>query len=91
MFINRKLLSALSLAGLVAAGGAHAAGLVAAGNAFHISGSTALDNQIKDALLLPSSAGGPCTAGTISVYTDAPALSPGRAKFDQITSSDGRL
>ena len=76
MFTNRKLLSVLSLVGLVAAGGAHAAGLVAAGDAFHISGSTALDNQVKDALLLPSSAGGPCTAGTISVYTDAPALSP---------------
>jgi hypothetical protein len=76
MFTNRKLLSALSLAGLVASGGAHAAGLVSAGNAFHISGSTALDNQVKDALLLPSSAGGPCTAGTITVYTDAPALTP---------------
>jgi hypothetical protein len=76
MSTNLKLLSALSLAGLLVGGAAHAAGLVAAGNAFHISGSTALDNQIKDALLLPSSAGGPCTAGTISVYTDAPSTAP---------------
>jgi hypothetical protein len=74
MFKNSKLLSALGLAGLVVGGGAQAAGLVAAGNAFHISGSTALDNQVKDALLLPPASGGPCTAGTISVYTDAPVV-----------------
>ena len=77
MFTKSKLLTALGLMGLVAGGGAQAAGLVTAGNAFHISGSTALDNQIKDALLLPSTAGGPCTAGTISVYTDAPPLAGG--------------
>lgn len=77
MFTKSKLLPALGLIGLAAGGGAQAAGLVAAGNAFHISGSTALDNQIKDALLLPSASGGPCAAGTISVYTDAPALAGG--------------
>jgi hypothetical protein len=77
MFTNRKLISALGLAGLVAGGAAQAAGLVAPGNAFHISGSTALDNQIKDALLLPPADGGPCSAGTVSVYTDAPFLGAG--------------
>lgn len=77
MLIRHKLLPAIGLLGLIAAGGAQAAGLVTAGHAFHISGSTALDNQIKDALLLPSSAGGPCTAGTISVYTDAPFIAAG--------------
>jgi hypothetical protein len=77
MFTKSKLLPVLGLIGLAAGGGAQAAGLVAAGNAFHISGSTALDNQIKDALLLPSSVGGPCTAGTISIYTDAPPLAGG--------------
>ncbi len=81
MLTNRKLLCALGFAGLVAGGGAQAAALVAAGNAFHISGSTALDNQIKDALLL-GGAGVPaaqqtCQAGTISVYTDAPPLAGG--------------
>jgi hypothetical protein len=77
MFTNRKLISALGLAGLVVGGAAQAAGLVSPGNAFHISGSTALDNQIKDALLLVPANGGPCTAGTISVYTDAPFLGAG--------------
>ncbi len=81
MLTNRKLLCALGLVGLVAGGGAQAAGLVAAGNAFHISGSTALDNQIKDALLL-GGAGVPaaqqtCQAATINVYTDAPFLGAG--------------
>lgn len=79
MFIRHRVLPAVGLAAaaLMAAGAAQAAGLVAAGNAFHISGSTALDNQIKDALLLPSTAGGPCSANTISVYTDAPVLAGG--------------
>ena len=77
MFTKSKLLPVLGLIGLAAGGGAQAAGLVAAGNAFHISGSTALDNQIKDALLLPPGSGGPCAAGTISVYTDAPPLAGG--------------
>jgi len=55
MHLNHKLVAALGLVGLLAGGGAQAAGLVAAGNAFHISGSTALDNQVKDALLLGGS------------------------------------
>jgi len=81
MSIQRKLLCGLALGGLVAGGMAQAAGLVTAGHAFHISGSTALDNQIKDALLL-GGAGVPsaqqtCQAGTISVYTDAPFLGAG--------------
>jgi PBP superfamily domain len=85
MFTTRKLVAALGIAGMAAAGAANAAGLVAAGNAFHISGSTALDNQIKAALLLgTTTAGGTvpaaqttCQAGTISVYTDAPPLAGG--------------
>lgn len=84
MSIQSKLLPAIGLAGLVAGGGAQAAGLVAAGNAFHISGSTALDNQVKDAILLGTNANGvvplaqtTCQAGTISVYTDAQFLGAG--------------
>jgi hypothetical protein len=81
MHLNHKLVAAFGLVGLLAGGGAQAAGLVAAGNAFHISGSTALDNQVKDALLL-GGAGVPaaqqtCQAGTISVYTDAPVVAGG--------------
>lgn len=81
MFTTRKLVVALGIAGMAAAGAANAAGLVAAGNAFHISGSTALDNQIKAALLLGGSgipaAQQTCAAGTINVYTDAPVLASG--------------
>lgn len=78
MFTQRKCnwLTALGLLGL-AAGGTSLAAPVPAGNEFHISGSTALDNQVKDALLLPSGVGGACSAGTISVYTDAPVISNG--------------
>jgi hypothetical protein len=76
MFIRRKLLPAIGLMGLVAGGVAQAAGLVTAGNAFLISGSTALDNQVKAALLLAPANGGPCTAGTISVYVDAAVTAP---------------
>jgi len=80
MFIRHKILPAVGLLGLIAAGGAQAAGLVSAGNAFHISGSTALDNQIKDALLLAPPTG-PCTAGTIHIYTDAPFLGAGKGNI----------
>jgi hypothetical protein len=85
MFTTRKFVVALGIAGMAAGGAANAAGLVAAGHAFHISGSTALDNQIKAALLLgTTTAGGTvpsaettCQAGTISVYTDAPVVAGG--------------
>ena len=75
MSINTKLLAALGLAGL--AGVAQAAGPVGAGNQFFISGSTALNNQVYDALLLTPANGGPCTAGTITIYTDAPVVAGG--------------
>jgi hypothetical protein len=71
MFINSKWLAAAGLVGLAAAGAAQAAGPVSAGNQFFISGSTALNNQLYDSLLL-APPNGPCKAGTISVYTDAP-------------------
>lgn len=82
MFTTRKFVVAVGIAGMAAAGAANAVTLpVAAGHAFYISGSTALDNQIKAALLL-GGAGVPastqtCQAGTISVYTDAPVLGSG--------------
>lgn len=78
MLIRHKVLPAVGLVALLAAGAAQAAGPVPAGNEYHISGSTALDNQIKDALLLPSTAGGPCnSADPVYVYTDAPVLGSG--------------
>src|ERR1700690_752548 len=73
MFTQCKWLAAAGLIGLVA-GGTSVAAPVPANNEFHISGSTALDNQVKDALLLPGAAGGACAAGTISIYTDAPVI-----------------
>jgi len=76
MSLHSKVLTALGVAAALASGSAHAAGLVSPGNQFLISGSTALDNQIKDALLLPPPSG-PCKAGTISIYTDAPAVAGG--------------
>lgn len=76
MSINTKLLAALSLAGL-AVGTAYAAGPVTAGNQYFIAGSTALDNQISDALLLAPANGGPCAAGSITIYTDAPVVAGG--------------
>ena len=75
MSISTKLLAALGLAGL--AGAAQAAGPVGAGNQFFISGSTALNNQVYDALLLAPANGGPCLAGSITIYTDAPVVTGG--------------
>src|SRR5580692_7604228 len=77
MFTKGKLLPALGLIGLLAGGAAHAQFQtlpVLAGNAFTISGSTALDNQVKAAVLLLPAKGGLCTAGTVSVYSNAPLL-----------------
>jgi hypothetical protein len=79
MSSTKKLLAGLGLAGLIAGGAAQAAGPVAAGNQFFISGSTALNNQVYDALLLPPGAptNGPCVAGSITIYTDAPVVAGG--------------
>jgi len=86
MLTTRKLVLAVGIAGMAAAGAATAATApVAAGRAFHIAGSTALDNQIKAALLLGTTATGgavpaaqtTCQAGSITVYTDAPPLAGG--------------
>ncbi len=82
-----KHVSALGLFGLVAAGAAFGApdtipfaGVAVGTNSFQIAGSTALDNQVKAALLLAApngtGAGSFCQSGTTSVYTDAPSTAP---------------
>lgn len=81
MKMNVKMLpTALGLIGLVAGGAAYAADALpvpgGAADVFLISGSTALDNQVKAGLLLSVANGSPCVAGTTAVYTDAPILAP---------------
>jgi len=73
-----KLVFALGLAGLVAGGAATAAQTapVPAANVFRVGGSTALDNQFKEAVTLNGVAGQICANNSVTVYTDAPSTAP---------------
>lgn len=66
MNFKANFVAACGLVGLLAAGASQA--ITAIPNTFFISGSTALDNQLR--ALFDDTTNGPCTAGTIIVYTD---------------------
>jgi hypothetical protein len=76
--LKSKLVFALGLAGLVAGGAAMAAQTapVPAANIFLVGGSTALDNQFKEAILLDGVTGQICQSNSATVYTDAPTTAP---------------